>query len=123
MSALFSKIFGVHAALAYTLTETIGTAKAGTDVTTSTYFEQLFYFLLGAAAVLAVVKIVMGGLKYIYSSMSPPALEEAKADIHAAVFGLILALASYLILYTINPNLLNLDFTVTNTSSNTTSTK
>jgi hypothetical protein len=111
----FLNIFSTPEALAYTLAETVGSATAGTDVATSgtgSYFEQLFYFLLGAAAVLAVLKIVMGGLKYIYSSMSPPALEDAKADINAAIFGLILALASYLILYTINPNLLNLDFTV-----------
>jgi hypothetical protein len=63
--------------------------------------------------------MAVGGLKYIYSSMSPPAIEDAKADIQAAVFGLILALASYLILFTINPNLLKLDFTVTAIPSTT----
>ncbi|MBI5742479.1 MAG: L,D-transpeptidase, partial [Candidatus Niyogibacteria bacterium] len=112
-------IFGARsvAAFTYEVSEALPGMTSTSVSNTGDYLSNLFYFLLGAAAVLAVVKIVMGGLKYIYSSMSPPALEEAKADIQAAVFGLILALASYLILYTINPNLLTLDFTVSETTT------
>jgi hypothetical protein len=87
---------------AYTLSESIGDLPAGdATVTPEKYFSNLYYFLLGAAAVLAVLKIVMGGLKYVASAGNPSLITDAKEDIQWAVFGLILALSSVLILTTI----------------------
>jgi hypothetical protein len=63
---------------------------------------------IGICAVLAVVMIVIGGLEYMTSEL-PGNKEHGKERITGAVFGLILALGAYALLYTINPNLLNSD--------------
>jgi hypothetical protein len=94
------EIFISSSAFAYTLSETF-VAGQSTETSVADYFSNLYYFLLGAAAVLAVLKIVMGGLKYVASAGNPSLITDAKEDIQWAVFGLILALSSVLILTTI----------------------
>jgi hypothetical protein len=88
-----------------------GTAKTtgGTDL--STYLTGMFKVAIAAAGVLAFLMIVWGGFTYL-STDAITGKEEGKARIQRALGGLILALASYIILYTINPNLvsLNLNF-------------
>jgi hypothetical protein len=71
-----------------------------------TFLGQAFQFGLALAAALAVIMIVWGGVKMMttdsYSSKS-----EGKEIISNAIWGLLLALASWLILYIINPDILN----------------
>lgn len=106
--------------LAYTLSESIpGGSKAGDKVDTATYFEDIFNFVLAAAAILAVIMIIVGGLQYIGAAGNPSVISDAKDRIYWAILGLILALASVLILQTINPDLLKLDFTVPSTTTGT----
>jgi hypothetical protein len=74
----------------------------------SSYLQNLFYILLGLAGVAAIVQIVRGGLMY----MTPDSIggkTEGKKLIREALTGLILAIASALILNEINPNLLKID--------------
>ena len=70
------------------------------------YLNMFFKLLIGIATVLSVVMIVFGGIQYMTSDL-PFAKGEAKNKITGAVFGLILALASWVILYTLNPNILS----------------
>jgi hypothetical protein len=72
-------------------------------------FEEYISFLYGAsisvAALLAVVKIVIAGAKYMMSDVIP-AKGEALADIQGAILGLLLILGAVIILEFINPQLI-----------------
>jgi len=78
----------------------------------STYLSWLFKFMLVAAAFLAVVQIVIGGIAMIAGGASETARSDAKKRIQDAIYGLLLALASWLILYTINPDLAAMKLTI-----------
>ena len=72
----------------------------------SSYARNIFYLLLGITGVLAVVKIVIGGIEYMSSDIVGDKTE-GKDIINQALYGLIIALAAWLILNSINPQLLN----------------
>jgi hypothetical protein len=80
-----------------------GANKAG-DL--NTFLSQAFQFGLALAAALAVVMIVWGGVEIMLSE-SVFKKEDGKKKIEDAIWGLLLALVSWLILYTINPDILN----------------
>ncbi|MES2224007.1 MAG: hypothetical protein V4469_03710 [Patescibacteria group bacterium] len=75
------------------------------------YLRALYIWGVAAASGLAVVMIMWGGVEYM-TSAGGGGVEEAKKRISAAIAGLLLALGSYVILYTINRDLLNLQFTI-----------
>ena len=70
------------------------------------YLNIIIRLFLGICAVLAVIMLVYGGLIYI-TSVVPSEKGSGKNTIINALVGLIIALGAYLLLYTINPNLLN----------------
>ncbi len=76
------------------------------------YLIAIFKLLIGLAAALAVVMITIGGFQYM-STDAISGKSEGKEKIKQALTGLILAMGSYLILYTLNPKLtqfnLNID--------------
>ena len=71
------------------------------------FFQSVFNTLLAIAATLAVIMIMYGGVIYMTSDAWTKK-DEAKGVIWNAIQGLVLALVSYLILYTINPEILNI---------------
>ena len=75
-------------------------------VSLGTFLAQAFQFGLALAAALAVVMIVWGGVEIMLSE-SMFKKEDGKKKIWDAIWGLGLALVSWLILYTINPDILN----------------
>ena len=77
------------------------------DVTIERYLTWAFRFTLALAGFLAVMMIVIGGVEYIISGANEGMRSEAHKRISNAIYGLILALVSYLVLYTINPNLVD----------------
>lgn len=72
------------------------------------YLNIMIKIVIGLAAVMAVVMIVVGGMEYMTSELIS-SKEAGKQRITEAVLGLLLALGAYAILYTINPNLLRTD--------------
>lgn len=70
------------------------------------YLNVMINIFIGFAAVLAMVMIVMGGIQYMTSELIP-SKEAGKERIKNAILGLLLALGAFLILNTINPDLLN----------------
>jgi len=70
------------------------------------YLNIIIKLFFGIAGVLAVVMIVWGGVQYMTTELVS-SKEEGKKSIRNAIFGLVLALSAYLILNTINPELLN----------------
>lgn len=108
-SAFFLLLSSAGAVSAVT-TVTLPGVNAGTSPGVSSYLSSIYTLGVGLAGVLAVLMIVIGGIQYIGSGMSPSAKEDAKGRITNAILGLLLALASWLILNTINPNLVSLRF-------------
>jgi hypothetical protein len=70
------------------------------------YLNIIIKIIIGIAAVLAMVMITMGGIEYMTSELIS-GKEAGKETITHAVLGLVIALGAYLILNTINPQLLN----------------
>ena len=68
------------------------------------YLEALYRWLLGLVGLAALFAFVYGGILYIFSG-AIASTAEAKRWITNGVLGLVIAGISYLILYTINPNL------------------
>jgi len=73
------------------------------------YIKNIYKITIGIAGVLAVLMIVIGGLEYISSAANPNLKTSAKTRIWAAIGGLLIALTAWLILNTINPDLVNFD--------------
>lgn len=69
--------------------------------------DGFFIVSVGVAGLLAVIMITIAGIKYVGSD-SFSSKSDAKDQIRSAIIGLLLILASYLLLYTINPDLTNL---------------
>jgi len=76
------------------------------DCAFGVYLNIIIKVILGLAAVLAMVMIVMGGVEYITSELVS-SKEAGKERMTHAILGLLIALGAYLILNTINPALLN----------------
>lgn len=77
-----------------------------TKTTLPNYVKYLFNFSIIIAALIAFASFVFGGFRYISSAGSPNALKDAKDQISAGILGLIIILASWLLLTTINPQLI-----------------
>lgn len=70
------------------------------------YLSGMITLIIAVAGALAVLMIVVGGTQYVASGITPSAKDAAKEKIQNALIGLGLTLASYLILNSINPKLL-----------------
>lgn len=101
---------GTRDVLAYVPLETLPNPGNADTSTPSGYLSMIYTLGIGVAGVLAVLMIVVGGIQYIGSGMSPSAKEDAKGKITNAILGLLLALGSWLLLHTINPDLVSLRF-------------
>lgn len=79
----------------------------------SNYLNTMIKIIIGLAAVLSVVMIVVGGIEYMTSELAHTK-EAGKEKITQAILGLILALGAYTLLFTINPDLLKSDIDPSN---------
>jgi len=91
-----------------------GINAAGSSLTE--YVNALFKIGIGVAIVLAVIMLVVAGVEYIGGASSESTKKDAKERIENAIVGLLIALGSWLILFTINPNIIGgvLNITVSN---------
>jgi len=72
------------------------------------YIQQIYNFLIGAAGVCAVLMIVIGGFMYLTSAGNNSKMEKAKEVITDAIIGLLMVMFAWLLLYLINPDLVNI---------------
>ncbi|MFA6494772.1 MAG: PKD domain-containing protein [Candidatus Paceibacterota bacterium] len=72
------------------------------------FVKSLYDYALGIVAGAAVIMIVYGGVKYVASGGNAAAKGDALDIIKNAIFGVVLLLGGFIILYTINPELVNL---------------
>ncbi len=83
--------------------------NAGNEITNfSDYIGFLYGLSISIAALLAVVKIIIAGSKYMLSDLIS-GKESAKSDIQGAILGLLLILGAVIILEFINPQLIKRD--------------
>src|SRR3989344_5120444 len=75
----------------------------------SQYVVAVYRYGVGLAAILAAIMIMVGGFLWLTSGGSPDRVGKAKEFITGSLTGLLLALFSYLILYTVNPRLVALE--------------
>ena len=82
----------------------------GLDVNQQDFQEVLntvFRIAIIAAALIAVIKLILAGVKYVMSGLVSDK-NDAKADIQSALIGLLIILSAVLLLRTINPDIVNL---------------
>jgi hypothetical protein len=75
------------------------------------YILAIYNFGLWTVGIAAVLMISIGAFMYITSAGNTSQTGKAKEIIFDAIAGVILALTSYILLSTINPNLVNITFT------------
>lgn len=84
-------------------------SSATGEVDFDTFINSLYAMSIGIAALLAVIKIIIAGVKYMLTDIIT-SKEEAKKDIKGALIGLLVVLGAVLILLVINPQLVNINF-------------
>src|SRR3990167_3584126 len=88
------------------LTDISPTAVVNSD-SLANFFNNLYKYVIGIAAILAVIMIIWGGLEYSTQD-SVSKKSDGKERILQAIFGLVLVLSPVLIFSIINPSILNL---------------
>ncbi len=87
----------------------------GETITINTELPQLidyfFNFTLMIGGIIALVIITIAGFRWMSSAANPNEKKEAMEQIKAGLFGLLIILASFMILSTINPELTVLKIT------------
>ena len=79
-------------------------------IVVSTYLSNLYLWFLGFIGIAALFAFVRGGVTYMFSGANPALVGEAKRWIWNAIWGIVLAAASFLLLYVINPDLVTHGF-------------
>ncbi len=83
----------------------LGTEK-GCTTTLERYLPQMFNLIIGIAAVLAFMVITFGGVTYATSD-ALQGKQDGKTHVENGIYGLLLVIGAWIILYTINPQILN----------------
>ncbi len=87
------------------------------------YIVYLFNFGLVMAAVFALIKMISAGIKLVRSGGEPAKISEAKKQIINCFIGLAVLLTSYILLTTINPDIMKIDdISLTGSQPSTTAT-
>jgi hypothetical protein len=69
------------------------------------YIRDIYKYAVGIVGILAAVVLMFGGVVWLTAGGNQTRIGEAKAWIGASLTGLIIVLTSYMILYTVNPDL------------------
>ncbi len=105
----FTFVFAQGRPLEITYPELFGTSAPQTvNVNIAQYFRYVYYTILAISGLLALGALFYAGFRYLTSVGSPAALQDAKDQIFAALFGMLILFGSWLVLYTINPQLVAL---------------
>lgn len=72
------------------------------------YIRLMYMFLVGAIGIVSVGMLVFGGYQYILSQGNPTKIGDAKDTIINSILGLALGLLSYVILFSVNPQITSL---------------
>lgn len=73
------------------------------------YIQNGYSLLLGIAVTISIVMLMIGGIQYVLGAGMPEQVSKAKHRIQNAVIGLALLMCAYVILFTVNPQLVKLE--------------
>ena len=76
------------------------------------FFNNLYKYLIGLSAVLAVIEIIWGGIEVATNQDDVSKMMDSKGKIYNAIFGLVLVLSPVLVFSIINPRILNLSLSL-----------
>ncbi len=113
MLLLFFNIFSlpVSAGIKFTPQIAIGSFVGDMEIDSDSigkYIMEVYKYLIGIVGILATVVMMIGGVIWITSGGNASLVGNAKAWISGALMGLVLALSSYTLLHTINPDLVSI---------------
>lgn len=117
MVMFFSVWTTIYAVEEYTVlaplpgTTDVKDCKVNCKTTLGTYLPGLFNFSIGVAAVMAFAVITYGGIMYMTSD-AITGKSQGREYIENALWGLLLIIGAWIILYTINPKILDFTFTI-----------
>lgn len=86
---------------------TIAGQTPGTSI--SDYVKYIFIFFVSATGFIAVLILAFGSVQYMTASGNVSKMKDAKVKIFSSSLGILLLLSSYIVLNTINPNLIKLE--------------
>lgn len=115
---LFSPLFliTVRSALAIELLlnypDIEGAVKPNDAESLPQLIRYIYLFSIGIVGITALLMIIIGAISYVTSAGNPSKAQDAKDRIYSAIIGVILLLASVLILRTINPDLVSLNMSI-----------
>ncbi len=92
---------------------TVGNFQQGATIqinpnSIGSYIQSIYNYAIGIVGILAVIVMMVGGFLWLTAGGNAGQITEAQEWIKGSIIGLVLALSSYLILATINPDLVNL---------------
>lgn len=105
----------------YTALEPIPGLQESGSASFADVLNSLFKVLFSISGLIAVGMLTVGGIQYMVSEV-PGIKKEALEQARAAIYGILILAGSWLILHTINPNLLEFNLTFPQSSSSTNST-
>jgi len=79
------------------------------EKTTQAFVDAMYKLAIALASIIVVIRLMMAGAKYMLSDVVS-SKSKAKEDIKNALFGLLIILGAVLLLGTINPKLVGLNF-------------
>ncbi len=86
----------------------IGDVTSVTDL--SEYIQVVFTWLLGASLMIAIVLTMVGGIQYVLAAGGASSTQNAIDRMKNSAIGIVLLFSVYVILYTVNPQLVQLNF-------------
>lgn len=84
------------------------TTPTTTKTTLPDYIRYIFQFSLFLGALIALGSFIYGGVRYLTSTGNPSKIKDAQSQITSGMLGLLILSGAYIILNTINPELLSL---------------
>jgi hypothetical protein len=84
------------------------TGKIAAEAGLASFFNNLYKYLIGLAATLAVIQITWAGIEIAFNKEDVSKITDNKGKIYNALLGLVLVLAPVLVFTIINPSILNL---------------
>lgn len=101
-----SVAFAFPAAAAYTPLVRLPGLPASGNINLSMYLVGLYNFLVSIVGIVAVMMMIVGGMRYITAGGSQTAISDAKDMISSAISGLVIAIFAWVIVSAINPDVL-----------------
>jgi hypothetical protein len=94
-----------------------GTQPVAFGMPLTELIKYIYLFAIGICGAVALAAILLGAIKYIGAAGNPSKMSDAKEQIVSALLGVVILLSSYLILNTINPDLVGIKIDLSSTTN------